>query len=299
MMCIIKAYIKGWEGREIDARMVQLSTTELLCFCVVVVLVLQFDWKAHLLHQSHLNKAIIKNCLCPKQKAQYVQNMLLNCILNDYVVNTQLLILDLLHNFTWESACSISQVLQLLIHNGYVIINVILTHQNLQSWTTAANCPNFSQWVLLHSEQQSESCFLWFIPVDQNVLLEADRQRGRKDEYEISNHHRAYSPISCWLCFLLCLHSQCTLLIRQLLSSYSETSIPALLHPTLYPNSISHINADTTCTIPDYFLNKFWLVLYYHLFNISVPPPTHPTSVFCIDLFALPIQSPIVWDNIL
>lgn len=178
-------------------------------------------------------------------------------------------------------------------------MNIVLPHQNLWSWTAAVSCPNFSQWILLYTQQQSKSCFSWCIPADQNMLWETGRERERKDEYKISNHHRAYSPISCWLCFLFCPHSQCTLLILQCLSSYSESSIPAALHPALLPNSIPCTTAESICTLMDYFTNKFQLVLYYHLFNISVLRPTPPTAVFYIDLFAKPIQSSIGGDNIL
>lgn len=130
---------------------------------------------------------------------------------------------------------------------------------------------------------------------DQTVLLNTDRVRERKDEYRIGNHHRAHSPISCWLCFLFCLHSQCALLIRQLFTSYSESSMSAPLHPALLPSSIPHTTAERACTIPDYFPSKLCLVQHYHPHHIS----RHPPAVFCIDLFSIPMQSPIEGDNTL
>lgn len=105
------------------------------------------------------------------------------------------------------------------------------------------------------------------------IMRDRQAQGEKRWVWNKQSSHSLLS-VSCWLCFLLCVHSQCTLLIRQLLSSYSESSIPALLHPTLLPNLIPRTSAENTCTILDYFPNKFWLELYYHLFNISVPPPT-------------------------
>lgn len=189
----------------------------------------------------------------------------------------------------WHKSSVIASWLDFIC--GCVVIDAILTHQNLSSWTTASNWPNFSQWILLYSQQQSECCLLWCISADQNALWEADGDKERKDEYEISNHHRAYSPISCWLCFLLGFCSQCTLLIRQLFSSYSESSIPAPVHPTLVPNSIPHKTAEIICTVMDYFPNKVRLVLYYRLFNISVPCPT-PPLLFSVLIYLAYLYNP-------
>lgn len=113
------------------------------------------------------------------------------------------------------------------IYYGYSPHNLILLEAIVIN--VLSHCCKLSKFLTLNTPLHTAAIRKLF-SVMQSCRSECI-MREREDEYEISNHHRAYSPISCWLCFLLCLRSKCTLLIPQLLSSYRESSIPALLHP--------------------------------------------------------------------